>query len=433
MALSLTVFSQEKKAREAAAAASAAVDDYMDISESASTSIDTLNILSGKPYVFLINIAEYPVQIMGDELISERNELENNFKNENLEVILVEHHSFLQLEDGRGLDMTNLEFSYVSAAFWSGNLEDEIELFDKIINTTEFVSSQMGLDKKSSYTLNAINYKNEVEALLKKNYITENSKIVMDKFLQNYNTPILGDNEEFWLVQDITSIKNMKVLIVEKGKEKTYKDYEFNSDGQLAVKTNYTREGKKSESRKFIYKNKMLTEIQADDRTTTVNYDDKKMIFSENIGAADETTIVFIEDDMLLSKRYLLMVDDEYAKQNLLMEDKIAENCVIRYTNGNILYKNCSTPYGSFPFTHTYTSYQSATEGEGVEFMQQIKYRIDKKTDKIYEKYYSDAENENEKDSYELNQTYYLNENNLLEKISLKEGITIKIVYTYFQ
>lgn len=126
------------------------------------------------------------------------------------------------------------------------------------------------------------------------------------------------------------------------------------------------------------------------------------------------------------------MLEDEYAQQNLLMEDKIFENCVIRYTNGNIFYKNCSTPYGSFPFTHTYTSYQSAAEGQEVEFMQQIKYKIEKKNDKIFEKYYSNAENENEKDSYQLKQTYYLNEKNLLEKISLEDGITIKIVYTYY-
>ena len=42
--------------------------------------VDTIKIRSGKSYVFLINIAEYPTQIVGDDLDGEKLELKKNFK-----------------------------------------------------------------------------------------------------------------------------------------------------------------------------------------------------------------------------------------------------------------------------------------------------------------------------------------------------------------
>ncbi len=392
---------------------------------------DTIKIKAGKPYAFLISIPEYSIQVVGDNLEDEKNELKNNFKNQKLEVILIQKHCFLKFESGQGLDMTNTVNPYTSTAYWSGKVYDEIELLDRITNTTAFIAEKMGVDVKSTYVIKAIASNEEINKLLSSNNINKNSRVTLNKYLQMFHNAALTINEEFWLMQEIPKIKNIKIFFVENDKNKIYKNYEFNSLGQIT----YENEGKSNGWRKYIYENDMLKKIEKRDREILVNYDDNKMILSENIGDANETTVFWVENNILLSKRYILMKDNAYASQNTIIEEKIEANGVvngiIKYSNGQIIEKNYSTPYGSFPYVHTYTSYQSAAANQKPEFMEQKRYKIEKKGTSVFEKYYSDAQKSNEKDNYKLNKTFYLNENNLIYKISSKKGI-LKIEYTFY-
>ncbi|MFD2909508.1 hypothetical protein ACFSX9_12280 [Flavobacterium ardleyense] len=392
---------------------------------------DTLKIKAGKKYAILISIAAYPVQVAGDNLGNEQKELKDNFKKQNLEVIMVRKHCFLKFENGEGLDMTNSERPFQSTAYWSGDVYDEVELFDKLTHTTEFVAAQMGIKKESSYAITARKTNETIGKLATSNNSTANSKVTLKKYLQMYQTPFLTESEEYWYLQEIPKVKNIKIFFTEKGKDKLYKNYDFNSAGQITLTTNFNNKGKPSDQQKFVYKDEMLTEIIKEDHSITVNYDDHKMILSENLGDANETRVYWIEKDMLLSKRYIVMTDNTYADQNSVIEDKIVDNCVVTYVDGNVTFKNCISPYGVFPFTHSYISYQFNPDNQKNEFMQLIRFKIIKNGTKSFEKQYSSAQNEKEKDNYTPDTTFHLNENNLISKITNEKNL-VKIVYSYY-
>ena len=123
----------------------------------------------------------------------------------------------------------------------------------------------------------------------------------------------------------------------------------------------------------------MLTKIVKNENTITVNYDDNKMTFSENEGEATETTVCWVESNTLLTKGFTLMNDNSNSNQNTIVENKIIDNCVVKYANGNLIEKNCEAAYGIFPYTHIYTSYQKTTANQESAFMELIKYKIEKK------------------------------------------------------
>lgn len=393
--------------------------------------VDTIKIRSGKSYVFLINIAEYPTQIVGDDLDGEKLELKKNFKENNLEISLIRKHCFIKFESGQGLDMTDLDKPYQATAYWSGKKSDEVELFNNIKHTTEFIAEKIGVEKESSYNLNAKFTKNEINKLLQKNNITNKSVATLNKFLLMYKTPVLTVNEEYWFLQDIPKIKTIKIF-VEKNKKKTiYKSFDFNERGNINAETNYNSKGDQKNQRKYIYKKDMLVQIEKKDGKININYDDGKIILSENIGDADETKVYWIENDQLLSKKYILMIDNAFSDQNSIVEEKIEGNCINSISNGKILNKNCSGPYGTFPFTNIYTSYESAAENQGSNYVQQQKFKVEKKSPKIFQKFYSNAQKPNEKDVYKLHSTIYLNENDLISKID-NEKNDLEIEYSYY-
>jgi ATP-dependent exoDNAse (exonuclease V) alpha subunit len=125
------------------------------------------------------------------------------------------------------------------------------------------------------------------------------------------------------------------------------------------------------------------------------------------------------------------MNDGNYSNQNMIIEDKIVDNCIFSYSNEKIISKQCSSIYGSFPYFHSYTSYQSAAANQESEFMQLIKYKIEKKGDQIFEKYYSEAQKPEDKDKYILKSTLYLNEHNLISKLISGKDL-IKVEYIYY-
>ncbi len=395
-----------------------------------SQQIDTIKVASGKPHAFLIDIPEYPVQIVGNNLEAEKKELETNFKDQDLDVMLISEHCFIKFESGQGLDMTDLNKSYQSTAFWNGNVQDEVELYDRLTNTTEFIAEKLGVEKTSSYVDNANTLKDEVQQLISKNNFTKNSEKVLQKFLMMFHNPVLTDNEEYWYLQEIPKIKTIKILVNEGKKDQPYKVLQFNTSGQVTSETFYNEDGGISSFQKFIYNGGVLTEIQKEERSITVTFDDDKMILFENVGDADETTIYHFENNQLLSKRMILMTDDNFANQNSIREEKLENDCVVIHMDGKIIDKDCYGKDGVFPYIVSYTSYQSAADGQGSDFMNFTKFKIEKKDSNTFEKYYSDAEKPKDPDHYKLYTTFYL-ENNLITKLKTEKGI-MKINYEYY-
>lgn len=389
--------------------------------------VDTLKIKSGVPYAFLINIAEYPTQIVGDNLEKEKDELENNFREQGLKVVLIKKHCFLQLESGEGLDMTHVENPYKATAYWSGVVYDEIQIFDRITKTTEFVAEKMGVNVKSSYAKEAALITKEVKSLTSAKNITNKSKITLSKYMlqfQNLNS-IASDYD--WYIQEIPKIKNLKVLFTENGKEEIYQNFAFNKLGQITSQAKTENNSMKT----YSYQNNMLVKIKSESSEIVITYNDDKMILSEDLGGATETSVLWVEENVLLLKRYIVMKDAAYATQNMIIEQKIEGSEIITYLNGKISNRLYSSPHGIFPMTYSNTSYQDDGPNKDPIILQSRKFRIEKKDDGVFEQYSSTVLNPDDKDKFELDSTFYTNENNAIyRKTNLNN--TFKIEYSYY-
>lgn len=393
--------------------------------------IDTLRIKAGKPCVILFKVYEYPTTSYNDH--SEENELIQNFGKDVLQIINISQHTYVIFENNQTLDVSNTENSYQGFAYWGGNLEDKVQVKEGTFYATEFVAEQMNVDKESSYAVNNRKYKEEVAKLEKADSITERSKEVMNVYLKKLITPLSDDEGENMSLceQRFTNLKSIVTYFPEKnGKKLLFKKIVFNKDQQPISIKMYNDKGDEDSTNSFVYENGMLIKIINGDSPTIVKYDDDKMIFSVNVGDGNDTRLAWLNNGILLEKSYVLMIDDKYQHMNYFAEEKWEDNCVTRYINNRVWTINCSSKIGSFPFVHKYTSFQ-----DGDEVLQYRKSKLEKKGDKVFEKYYSDAERESEKDNFKLWGTFQLNDQNLLSSYSFtKDGVkrNIKIEYTYF-
>ena len=262
--------------------------------------VGILEVNAGKKQAFLIYISPYGVSSTLDHIYEEEFELKNNFKNENLEVTVLKEQCLLEFENGSTLDLSDYNDSYSYTVYWSGKMDDEVIVKDEIRNSTEFISKEMGVEKQSSYVKKAIQHKKELENLIRENNPSKKSKLVMDKVLQRYQTPILGIMDEFWFVQKNSNLKSMKIISKEKGIEKILALYEFNKSGQITKEKELHDQANDNTERNFYYKDNLLTRIETSYSTINVTYNADKMIFSEKSDDSWEASIFTIEKDKLL-------------------------------------------------------------------------------------------------------------------------------------
>lgn len=399
--------------------------------------VDTLRIQKGKKYVLLVDVDKNSVQsnvTFANQVNLEETELIKNFGKDALQIITIRKYTYVIFENKQTLNISGEGESFQAFAYWSGKIKDNIQVKEGTKLATEFVSQYTGGKKESSYVINAKKYKKEVAALTSKNKITSKSKEVMNAVLIKSILPYsqIKEDDVVLFQQQNSKIKTIESYMTNKKGIKTpLKSVVLDENGQPTLIKNYNREGKESGNKTFIYKDGVLLKIMTDDKvTSTINYDDNKMIFTENVGDANDTRIVWLENGVLLQKSYTLMIDDKFAYMNSLVEEKNENNCISYYINNVIWTINCGSPANVFPFTHKYVSYQ---DGKVLQFR---KSKIEKKGDKTFEKYYSDAEREEEQDSFKLFGTFQLNDRNLVNAYNFtkdKVSQTIKIDYTYYQ
>jgi hypothetical protein len=399
---------------------------------------DTLQIEKGKKYVFLVDVSEFSGQgntiEAGNDDNSEKAELKRNFPKENLEIITINKYTYVLFENKQTLDITGNGNSFQAFAYWSGKIDDKVQIKEGKRMATEFVAEQLKTKKESSYVINTRKYKKEVASLLGKNKVTSKSKEVMKELLSGYSLPfpdIEADNVPVFQ-QGTAKLKTLEsYFLKKKGVRVPLKSVSFNSEGFPLTITYYEDEGKNKNKKELIYKDGMLTKIiKADQTTSSINYDDNKMIFTENIGDANETTVFWLENSKLLQKSYTLMIDDKFSYMNTFTEEKFENNC-ISYSINNVVWSyNCGGPNNKFPYIHTYTSYQNK------EVLQFRKSKIEKKNNTTYDKYYSEAERADQNDNYKLWGTFHLDDFNLVDSFNFtKDGTakTIKIDYTCYE
>ena len=399
---------------------------------------DTLHIQKGKKYVFLVDVTEYSGQTVvyagTGENNTEEAELKRNFPKENLEIININKYTYVLFENLQTLDITGDGQSFQAFAFWSGKMNDKVQVKEGTKMATEFVSEHVGGKKESSYVINTKKYKKEVASLQGKNKITSKSKEVMKTLLTGYSLPfpdIEVDNLPVFQ-QGTAKLKTLdSYFLKKKGVRILLKSVSFNNEGLPASITYYDDGGKSKSKKEFVYKDGVLIKIIKEDQTaSSVNYDDNKMIFTENVGDANETRVYWLENGKLLQKSYTLMTDDKFSYMNTFVEEKFENNCISYYINNVVWSHNCSGSDKSFPFVHTYTSFQNK------EVLQFRKSKIEKKNDRTFEKYYSEAVRADQNDTYKLWGTFHLDDYNLVDTFNFtKDNIeqTIKIDYTCYE
>lgn len=398
---------------------------------------DTLQIKKGKKYVFLVDVNKYSATVVYDsanEYFSEESELKRNFPKENLEIIKINKYTYVFFENKQTLDITGDGQSFQAFAYWSGKIDDKVQVKEGSRMATEFVAEQLKSKKESSYVVNARKYKKEVASLQGKNKITSKSKEVMKELLGAYSLPfpdIEADNIPVFQL-GTAKLKTLdSYFLKKKGVRIPLKSVSFNNEGFPTAITYYDDEGKNRSKKEFIYKDGMLTKIIKEDQTaSTINYDDNKMIVTENVGDANETKVFWIENGNLLQKSYTLMADDKFSYMNTFAEEKFENNCISYYINNAVWTHNCGGTNNKFPYIHTYTSYQDK------EVLQFRKSKIEKKDDRTFDKYYSEAERADQNDNYKLWGTFHLDDFNLVDSFNFtKDGTakTIKIDYTCYE
>ncbi|WP_281309887.1 hypothetical protein [Flavobacterium flavigenum] len=400
---------------------------------------DTLQIKKGKKYVFLVDVNEYSSQgntvYAGNEDNSEKAELNRNFPKENLEIITINKYTYVLFENKQTLDITGDGQSFQAFAYWSGKLDDKVQVKEGTRMATEFVAEQLKSKKESSYVINTRKYKKEVASLQGKNKITAKSKEVMKALLSDHSLPIpdIKLDDEAIFKQGTAKLKTLdSYFLKKKGVRIPLKSVSFNDQGLPTAVTYYKDEGKSNNKKEFVYKDGMLTKIMKEDQTMvcSVNYDDNKVIFSGNVGDANETTVYWLENGKLLQKSYTLMADDKFSYMNTFAEEKFENNCISYYINNVVWSNNCGGAENKFPFIHTYTSYQDK------EVLQFRKSKIEKKDDRTFEKYFSAAERADQNDDYKLFGTIHLDDFNLVDTYSFtkdNEAKTIKVDYTCYE
>ena len=282
----------------------------------------------------------------------------------------------------------------------------------------------------SAYARKTISFKAETALLQSKNVVTENSKKVMDAFLTDLCNASPGKSEyedaNLFILKP-SKIKSIESYIDENGSKILLKSIALNEKGQPTLIKLYSMDGAESGATRFVYTNGMLTGIEyREDLKYTVKYNNYKMILFCNNADFAETTEVWIENQMLLSNIYFLMVDDADCYSNSFAEEKNENNCYVDYYNGKIWTRNCSSKIDVFPYVNEYTSYQDG------EVLQHRKTRIVKKDEQTFEKYYSEEE---KGEDYKLWGTFKLNEQKLVTTYTFTKGNTTKVLkidYTYY-
>ncbi|MEO8238977.1 MAG: hypothetical protein ABI793_09345 [Flavobacterium sp.] len=395
--------------------------------------IDTLHIQKGKPCILLVNVNKDSADAaISYDSNSEENELIRNFGKEALQIININKYTYVVFENKQTIDINPEGESFQAFAYWSGKLKDKIKIQQGKRMATEFVAGNMKVKKESSYVINTRKYKKEVASLESKNKITPKSNEIMNAFLNKIILSIDGKREdEFPLFKENKSkIKTASYYFLAKNGTKTpIKEVLVNENGLLKQVKNYNRKGELNGEENYVYEYGMLTKIIRGDQTTTIRYNDDKMIFSDIRGDANETAVYRLENNVLLENSYIIMTDDKFCYMNSFTEEKIEDNCILRYINNILWTKNCGSPENVFPFVFKYTSYQDGN------VLQYRKSKLEKQGEKKFDKYYSSAEREEEKEVFNFFGTLEFNENNLLDTYRFtKDKISqvIKVDYTYY-
>ena len=392
--------------------------------------IDTLHIKAGKPIVFIVDVTEYPASSSHDASKKEEKELTTNFDKAAFEIKKIEKHTYIIFQNKQTLDISASSNSYYALAYWSGNMEDDIQTKEGINFATEFIAKQIDVEKESSYVINARKHKEHIATLkLKNNSPTKKSKLVMSAFLDIMLNPlmIIDETHAPLFIPQASNLKKIETYISKDNDTKIIIGrIDINKNGQPISNIRYNSRGIEKGKSNFVYKEGVLTQMIENDKIVSVYYDDDSIVLFENSGDADEIKIGRLKNNTLLLNRYLLMQENTYAHRNYSSEERIENNCVVRYFNNDISSKNCNSTANKLPYHNKNISYH----GEEIHGIRNSK--LEKKDKKTFEIFYSNIQEEAQKDNFKLWSTLKLNDKKLLSSYSfVKRGTNTMITFEY--
>lgn len=392
--------------------------------------VDTIKVETGRKYAFLVDIDDSAGKVYDWE--GEEKELKENYNEDSLNIIAITSPTYLKSNEGKYVDLSKKGTVYKSTIFWGGKTDGDFVVQQGRLKSTEFIGSQMGEKKQSSYSKNLENYQAEISELSANQKFTDLSKAVMHKYLEITAVPYCAlVNDDYVLFnKDQKNVKSITTFfLTKKGAKKIFEKIELNEEGNPTSVERFDLGENKKLSLKLIYQNDMLTEIISEGRTTNLTYSEDKMIEKIKFPEGLQTTIYTLEKGNLLKKRFGIYNDETLADRNAFSEEKLKDLCIENFVSGKLYTRKCTSKTDTFPFTYLFTTFQDG------EKLQVEKHLINKESDGTYKKYRTDNAETSAVTFLKLEYTITLNDKNLIETIDLdtvaepKKAIT---EYTFY-
>ncbi|WP_310556791.1 hypothetical protein [Flavobacterium sp.] len=388
---------------------------------------DTVYIKAGNPKIIIFDIfaqnRHHTANMFTEQEIKE---LKANFKEFNLEVSIVNKHSYYIFDNGQYIDASDANNSYQSAVFWKDN-DNELKVHEGLRNLTDFASVCLGVDIKSNFEDK--NRKNGELAIsyLSKNNRTSNSEIVLKRYLNNIRWVAGLENMGDIFKTSCSKLKSIRVLETQKSNKSILKtELQLNNLQQPTLKIDF--DDTKIYEKNYTYEGSFLIASNWNDEIyEKINYDDQEMIVYNDAKVDQVKTItvysIMKESENLIYKKFMVYDTDYSNPINFIFEDKHNGKYFENYKDDELLSKNYTSKKGVFPYFEEYTSYQ-----DGV-LMQKLKSKIEKVTETCFKLYYENQESK----KYELSKTYFVNNHKMLTKVipASNQDPIITLEYSY--
>lgn len=172
-----------------------------------------ITIDGGKPVFIVVCIDNGN---SNDSLVGDRelNELKRNFNECNFYYLGLKGKIIIKNSSKETVNFDEVYGSHKKIIYWNGKNESALEVYDKLIESSEYFSKILGLNKVSKYIQAFNNEKNNLKSQLVWNPDV-NSKILSDRYTQiflfNFLT-LLGRFEDFFKV-NFKGVKKLTIKI----------------------------------------------------------------------------------------------------------------------------------------------------------------------------------------------------------------------------
>ncbi|MCA5003711.1 hypothetical protein [Sphingobacterium bovistauri] len=402
---------------------------------------DTIRIEAGQKYAVLIDVSDQSIDYdqQTSDLDRESLELENNFSFDDLNVIKISEISCLVFDNGFTIDFDKTNEYEKAIIFWDGLKNNDVFVKYDLIRTTEFISEKLKLNKVSSYVTNTVDNLKKIEEIKKANNFTDNSKGLLESYLNKYIWDFQLFDEYIFFYEYIVnnkSLKNVKSitsnfsLVTDTKYEELISMDEDPNEPMRIVELDYggiprsvMKEGdilNKTQGDILSYKGGVLSSvIMRSNGEKSVFYNDNYMMVHMDSSNYEKAEIYWIQDGNIFIDTYLIWKNMNDSYKNIFSTKKIMNDS---FANKSVISKT-SNHLNSFPLIHTIYEDDNS--------ISPVRIRIEKINNNKYCVFVAKFG-----DRYFLLGTCYMLNNGLIDKIVFDlfshKNYVINYSYTYY-